>query len=44
MKLLDRWFEDSYQEQLIVDELAEYPEVQFNFLKKFLTQNEAKIQ
>jgi hypothetical protein len=43
VKLLDRWFEDAYQEQLIIDELADYPEVQFNYLKKFLSQNELRI-
>lgn len=25
--LLDKWFEDSYQEQLILEELADFPEI-----------------
>jgi hypothetical protein len=44
VQLLDKWFEDTYQEQLILDELADYPEVQFNYLKKFLKENEPKIE
>lgn len=42
--LLDKWFEDSYQEQLILEELADYPEIQYNYLKRFLAQNEPKIK
>jgi hypothetical protein len=34
--LLDAWFEESYQEQLILEELAVFPEIQFNYVKKFL--------
>jgi len=42
--LLDAWFEESYQEQLILEELAVFPEIQFNYLKKFLAQNEARVK
>lgn len=34
--IMDKWFEDSYQEQLILEELADYPEIQYNYLKRFL--------
>jgi len=44
ISLLDKWFEDSYQEQLILDELADYPDVQYNYIKKFIKENEPKIQ
>ena len=41
---MDRWFEDSYQEQLILEELADYPEIQFNYVRRFINQNEERIK
>lgn len=44
IRILEKWFEDSYQETLILTELAAHPDVQYDFLKKFLRINETKIE
>jgi hypothetical protein len=41
---VNKWFEDSFQDTLILDELKDYPEIQFNYLKNFLAANEDHIQ
>ena len=43
IELIDKWYDDSYSDQLILGELSEHPEVQFNFLQKFIHYNEDHI-
>jgi len=43
VRMIDQWFENSYQEQLILVELSAYPEVQFNYIRKLINQHEGKI-
>ena len=40
IELIDYWYDNSFADSLIVGELSEYPELQFNFLKKFLHFNQ----
>ena len=42
--MIDTWFDESLQEKLIFEELSEFPEEQFKYVKKLVLQNEAKIQ
>jgi hypothetical protein len=44
VQLIERWFDDSYSDQLIVKELSQYPIQQFNFLMKYLHFNEMSIK
>ena len=44
IELIEKWYEDSYSEQLILEELSEFPEIQFNFLMKYLHFNELSIK
>ena len=44
IELIEKWYEDSYSEQLILEELSEFPEIQFNFLMKYLHFNEMSIK
>ena len=44
IELIEKYYDDSYSDQLIVNELSEFPEVQFNFLTKYLHFNEVGIK
>lgn len=44
VQLIERWFDDSYSDHLIVKELSEFPILQFNFLLKYLHFNEVSIK
>ena len=44
VQLIEKWFDDSYSDQLIVKELSAFPEQQFNFLTKYLHFNEMSIK
>ena len=44
IELIEKYYDDSYSDQLILDELSAYPEVQFNFLTKYLHFNEVGIK
>ena len=44
IEFIDYWYDVSFANSLILGELSEYPEIQFNFLKKFLDFNEAAIE
>lgn len=41
--IVKRWFEDSYQDTLILDELGKHPDIQFEYLKNFIKKNENLI-
>ena len=41
--LVDKWFDATYQEQLITVELDSYKEVQFNYVSNFIAINEERI-
>ena len=43
IELIEKYYDDSYSDQLILEELSSFPEVQFNFLTKFLHFNEVSI-
>ena len=40
---IDTWFDESLQDKLIFQELSEFPEEQFKYVKKLVLQNETKI-
>jgi hypothetical protein len=42
--LIEKWYEDSFVDQLILEELFQYPEVQLDFLRKFIHFNEEIIR
>lgn len=44
VQLIERWFDDSFSDHLIVKELSEFPILQFNFLLKYLHFNEVSIK
>ena len=44
IKLIEKWYEDSFVDQLILEELFQYPEVQLDFLRKFIHFNEEIIR
>ena len=44
VQLIEKWFDDSYSDQLIVKELSQFPLQQFHFLTKYLHFNEVSIK
>ena len=44
ISLIEKWYDNSYSEQLIMEELNEHKEDQFKFLTKFLHFNEMSIK
>jgi hypothetical protein len=44
IELIEKYYDDNYSDQLILEELSSYPEEQFNFLTKFLHFNEVSIK
>lgn len=44
IELIEKYYDDTYSDQLILEELSHFPEVQFNFLTKFLHFNEVSIK
>ena len=44
VQMIEKWFDDSYSNQLIVGELSEFPEIQFKLLQQYLHFNEFTIR
>ena len=42
--MIEKWFDDSYSNQLIVQELDQFPEIQFKLLQQYLHFNEFTIR
>lgn len=42
--MIEKWYEDTFVDQVILQELDEYPEVQLDFLRKFIHFNEEIIR
>ena len=41
--LIDRWYMEEDQEHIILHELSQQPQIQFNYLRNFLSENHKKI-
>jgi len=44
IEVIEKWYDDTYSDRLIVTQLSQHPDVQFKFLMKFLHFNEVTIK